>query len=329
LANDVLVLAEQKNGELDNIVPELLAKGREIADSRNGRLGILVIGHDIAPLTKTLAGSGVDCVLVADDTACRDYHPQVYRQIILSVVKDFKPDFLLFGYLCLGIEMGPSVAAALGVHLASNSATIDVTDGKVTITRPMYSGTLHVREELTGPPPHIITFQKGVLPRTVLPPRPATVTKVPVVTDGLELLSRVIGIRQPAVGEVDLGQAEIIVALGRAIGDPANIQLGRDLADALGGVVGCSRHLADKGWLPPECHIGMEGKTVAPKVYIACGISGASHHVGGIRDSDMIIAINKDTNAPIFAIANYGVVGDLFKIVPALTAAARKLRASS
>ena len=138
--------------------------------------------------------------------------------------------------------------------------------------------------------------------------------------------SKVIGLLQPATGEVDITKADIIVALGRGIGNKANVQLGKDLAKALGGVVGCSRHLADSGWLPPECHIGMEGKTVAPKVYIACGISGASQHISGMRDSRIIIAINKDQSAPIFQVAHYGVVGYLLDIIPALTQEAKQAR---
>jgi len=324
LENDVIVLAEQKNGELDNITYELLLRGREVADQRRGKLNVLILGHNLGPPSKALASAGVDAVFAADDTILSDYNPELYSKVISDTVRDVGPGFLLIGHTCLGIEMGPAVATRLEATLVTNCVDLDLSDGKVVITRPMYSGTIHTRVEVAGELPYIISFQKGVLPRAALPPRPASVLAVPVETKELTLLSKVIGLREAAVGEIDLTKADIIVSLGRGIGSKANVQLGKDLAQALGGVVGCSRHLADRGWLPPECHVGMEGKTVAPKVYLAIGISGATHHVGGIRDSDLIIAVNKDPYAPIFDVAHYGVVGDLFEIVPALIEEARK-----
>jgi electron transfer flavoprotein alpha subunit len=266
----------------------------------------------------------VDSVLVADDIQLKDYNPATYRRVICDIVKDTSPDLCLLGHFFLGIEMGPAVASALGATLVSNCVDLELADGKTIVTRPAYSGTIHVKIEVSGTPPYIISFQKGVLPREALPPRPAGISAVPVTANGLAPLTRVLGLRQVPPGEVDLTKADIIVSIGRGIGSRDNVKLGKDLAAALGGAVGCSRHLADSGWLPPECHVGMEGKTVAPRVYLACGISGAAHHVGGIRDSDLIIAINTDPNAPIFNVAHYGIIGDVREIIPALTEAALK-----
>ena len=324
MTGDVLVLAEQREQELDNITCELLAKGRELADRLGVKLKVLILGHGLDSQVSTLAGSGVDSVLVADDAVLKDYHPTIYRQVISDAIKDARPELIIMGHFFLGIEMGPAVATSLGATLLSNCVDLELSDGKLVVTHPTYSGTVHVKMEISGPLPYIISFEKGVLPRNILPARPASVLPVPVAIGSLNILSRVIGLREAAVGEVDLTKADVIVSLGRGIGDRENIRLGKDLAAALGGAIGCSRHLSDSGWLPPECHVGMEGKTVAPRVYIACGISGASHHVGGIRDSDLIIAINTDPNAPIFNVAHYGVVGDVLEIMPALTEAARK-----
>jgi electron transfer flavoprotein alpha subunit len=324
LPGDVLVLAEQREQELDNITYELLAKGRELADRLGVKLKVLILGHGLDSQVSTLASSGVDSVLVADNVALKDYQPAIYRQVISDAIKDAQPELIIMGHFFLGIEMGPAVATSLGATLVSNCVDLELSDSKLVVTHPTYSGTVHVKMEISGPLPYLISFEKGVLPRNMLPARPASVLPVPVSTGGLNVLSRVIGLREAAVGEVDLTKADVIVSLGRGIGDRENIQLGKDLAAALGGAIGCSRHLSDSGWLPPECHVGMEGKTVAPRVYIACGISGASHHVGGIRDSDLIIAINTDPNAPIFNVAHYGVIGDVLEIMPALTEAARK-----
>lgn len=320
----VLVLAEQREHELDNITYELLAKGRQVADQLEVELKVLILGHNLEAHTNTLAGCGVDEVLVADDAQLKDYNPAIYHRVICDTLKDVRPELFIIGHFFLGIEMGPSVATSLGATLVSNCVDMELADGKLMVTRPAFSGTLYIKMEVTGARPHIISIEKGVLPRVIPPARPTRVSAIPVTTSDLNILSKVIGLRQVAVGEVDLTKADIIVSLGRGIGGRENIQMGKDLAAALGGAVGCSRHLADSGWLPPECHVGMEGKTVAPKVYLACGISGASHHVGGIRDSDLIIAINTDPNAPIFNVAHYGIVGDVLEIIPALTDAAKK-----
>ncbi len=196
---------------------------------------------------------------------------------------------------------------------------LELLDGTCIVTRPMYGGVIHIRAELQGLPPFIVSLQNGALRAKTLPRRAASLLPIPVEISEADIRAKVVGLLQAATGEIDITKADIIVAVGRGIREKANIQLARDMADALGGVVACSRPLADLGWLPPECHVGMSGKIVKPKVYIACGISGASHHVAGMKDSHTIIAINKDPGAPIFQVAHFGVVRDLFEIMPVLT----------
>lgn len=326
MAGDILVLAEQKNGELDNITFELLTKGREIADKWETKLAVLLMGYNLASLSKSLMDAGVDTILVADHPVLEPCNTELYCNVISDTIRDFKPSLFLLGYTYLGIEVGPAVATRLGVPIVSNCVDLAVVDEKVIVIHPMYSGTLHATVEIQGAQPYIISFQKGAVSKKTLPSIPASVLSMPVEIDESTTRSKVIGLSQAASGEIDITKANIIVAVGKGIRDKANIQLVKELADALEGVVACSRPVADLGWLPPEVHVGISGKTVAPRVYIACGISGASHHTSGMMDSNTIIAINSDPNAPIFRIAHYGVVGELLEIVPAFTEEARKLK---
>jgi len=324
LVGNILVLAEQKNGELDNITFELLTKGREIADKLKTKLAVLLLGYNIASLSKSLMDTGVDTILVADHPVLDSDNTELCCKVISDTIRDFKPSLFLLGYTYLGMEVGPAVATRLEVPLISNCVDLELVDEKVTVIHPMYSGTLHAKVEIKGVQPYIISFQKGAFSKKTLPSIPASVLSVPVEIDESTIRSKVIGLLQADSGEIDITKANIIVAVGRGVRDKTNIRLAEELADALGGVAGCSRPIADLGWLPSEIHIGISGKTVAPKVYIACGISGASQHTSGMRDSNTIIAINSDPNAPIFRIAHYGVVGDILKIIPALTQEAQK-----
>lgn len=320
------MLSEQKNGELHNITLELLTKGREVADQWGTKLAVLLMGYNLGSLSKSLVDTGVDVVLVADHPALDTGNTELHCKVISDTVRDFKPSLFLLGYTYLGMEVGPAVATRLGVPMISNCVDLELVDEKVTVTRPMYSGTVHTKVEIQEAQPYIISFEKGTFTKKTLSPMPASVLPVPVEITESNIRSQVIGLLQAAIGEIDITKADIVISVGRGIRDKTNIRLVQDLADALGGVLGCSRPLTDLGWLPPETHVGISGKTVAPKVYIACGISGASQHVSGMRDSNTIIAINNDPNAPIFRVAHYGVVRDLFEILPAFTQEARKLK---
>lgn len=324
MKGDVLVLSEQKGGELDNITYELLAKGREIADQWETKLSVLVVGDNLESFTKALVNSGADIVLVADHPTLHDYNAEVYSTVISEAVKDSKPSLVLLGYTYLGMEIGPAVATRLEATMVSNCLDLELSNGEVTVTRPMYSGTFHTRVKIQGTTSYVISFQGGALPREELPSKSASVVSVPVKVAEWPLRSKILGLLEIPAGEIDITKADIIVSVGRGIGDRNKIQVVKDLADALGGTIACSRPVADMGWLPIEYQVGISAKTVTPKVYVACGISGASQHVAGMRDSGLIIAINKDPNAPIFGVAQYGVVGDLFEIVPALVQEARE-----
>lgn len=319
MRSDVLVLAEHSNGELDTITFQLLSKGRELADKLGVRLSVLVLGRNLEALTRVLACDAGDTVLVADHPLLEQYNPEIYLNVACDVIRNVNPGLFLIGQTFLGMEIGPAIATRLGLILASNCVEVDLSDGVVTVTRPIFGGMAHVKLEMEGSGTCMISLQKGRLPSRVISRGTVARLPVPVQIDERSLRTRVIGTVDACQGGVDIAKANIVVAVGRGIGGKANIQLAEDLAKALGGVVACSRPVADFAWLPVERLVGMSGKTVKPRVYIACGISGASQHIAGMADSQLIIAINKDRSAPIFQVAHYGIVGDVLKIINLMT----------
>jgi electron transfer flavoprotein alpha subunit len=324
MTGDILVLSEHKDAELDNITYELLAKGRSLADAWGTRLAVLLVGSGLEPLVNTLRNSGADKILTAEHVDLKDYNAEAYASVIAKSARDYAPSLFLMGYTYLGMEVGPSVAVRLGGTMVTNCTELEVEDEGISVVRSMFAGTLQARIKLVGPVPYIVSFEKGVLSREVLSLKEATVEPVPVDLDTQGLRSKILELIIPHPGAVDITKARVLVSVGRGIGNRDKIQIIRDLADALGGTVACSRPIADMGWLPSEHQVGISAKTVTPDIYIACGISGATQHVTAMRDSGMIIAINKDPNAPIFRVADYGIVGDLFEILPPLIQEAKK-----
>ena len=231
---------------------------------------------------------------------------------------------MLIGYSLVGMELTPAIASKLGMNALTNCVNIEICDGVVTVTRPLFDGTMHAHIAMEENATAVVALQKGSAPATAPSAKQAVVQSITIDVNSIPSRSRVLEITEEPKGDVDLGKAEIIVAVGRGIGDKEKIHFTAELAEALGGTLACSRPVVDVGWLPRERQVGASGKSVAPKVYVACGISGAIQHLTGMRDSKRIIAINKDPNAPIFQVAHIGVVGDLFEIVPALTRAAQE-----
>lgn len=318
MQGNILVLAEHKSTEFDSITWELIGKGRTLADQWNTRLAVLLIGSNLDPLTETLKASGVDLVLTAQAPALQDYNAELYTAVITDAAKAYNPGLILMGYTYLGMEVGPALAVRLGGTMISNCSELSSeTEGLVAV-RSVFGGTYQSRVQLTGSPPFLVSIEKGVLPKDKLEARDASVEAIPLDPAAISLRSKILEILIPEKGDIDITKAKILVSAGRGVGGPDKIQLLRDLADALGGEVACSRPVADMGWLPFAHQVGISANNVAPDVYIACGISGASQHVTAMRDSAMIIAINKDPNAPIFRVADYGIVGDLLEVIPQL-----------
>ena len=320
---DILILPEIRKGELDSAAFGLLAKGRELADKLKVRLVALLVGYRLDGLIQSLSHAGANTILVADHPTLTDYNAETYCNLICEVLRDLRPRFLLLGYTYWGMELGPALAERYSAYMVSNCIDLEIDGSVVRVVRPMFAGGYHAKIELQGQRPYVVSFQKGVLPKQTGASGAAEVMQVRVEIEGASLRSKVVELVEPPEGKVDITKAEIIIAVGRGIADKANIPMIRELSDALGGCIACSRPVSDLGWLPKEYHVGISGKTVAPKIYIACGISGSTQHVAGMEDSKVIIAINKDANAPIFRIADYGIVGDIFKVVPELTCQAR------
>ena len=321
MGRSILVLAEHADGKVDSITMQLLAAGRQLATQHNAELAALAIGHQLENVVAALQGSGMDTILLVDDPALASASGEIQARVIAQVVRQTEADLLLIGYSLVGMELTPAVATHLGVNALTNCVNVAIIDGAVTVTRPVFDGTLHEQIALDDESA-VIALQKGSFPAIEPAAKQATVAPVSIDVAGIPSRSKVLATLQEPTGDVDITKAEIVVSIGRGVGNEDKIPIVAELAEALGGVLACSRPVVDVGWLPRERQVGASGRTVTPKVYLACGISGAIQHLTGMRDSRRIIAINKDPNAPIFGVAHIGVVGDLFEIVPALTKAA-------
>jgi electron transfer flavoprotein alpha subunit len=324
MAGPVLIVAEHWKGEVDGITIQMLLKGREMADAMGAPLALLVAGHDVGGVVDALADKGADALWVLDDAAVAAGGAEAQAYGVAQAVKAIDPRLILVGYSLIGMELMPALAAKLDCVAITNGVNVEWLDGKPAVTRPLFDGTLHTKVILEGDGPHLVAIQRGATPTAPLPTKAAEIKPVTVDLSGMAVRDTVIELVEAPTGGVDITKADVLVSVGRGLGDPAKLSLIEGLAAALGGVMSCSRPLVDQGWLPKERQVGASGKTVTPKVYLACGISGASQHLAGMSEARLIIAINKDANAPIFQVAHLGVVGDLFEIIPALTEEAAK-----
>jgi len=327
MAGELIVLVEHARGELDSITLQLLAAGHQLAGHMNSRLVALVVGHRLEGVVNALKESPADAIMTIDQPDLASVPGEILARVIAHVVRPIEPRLLLIGYSLLGMELAPAVATLLRMTAFTNCVAVALRDGAVTVTRPVFDGTQHLQIILDENESAVIALQKGAIAPANPSPKHAVVESVAVDLKSFTARSKLLGVTEEPPGDVDIGKADIVVSVGRGIGDADKIHIVAELAEALGGVLACSRPVVDVGWLPRQRQVGASGKTVAPKVYLACGISGAIQHLTGMRDSRSIIAINKDPDAPIFQLAHIGVVGDLFEIVPALTKAARERQA--
>ena len=314
---EILVLAEHRKGALRDISYEMLAKGRELTDSGGLELSALLLGSGCLGLAGELSNHA-DRVLVVDHPDLAEFNAEAYGKVLAGVIAERKPRLTLIGHTSCGIDLAPSLAVKSGLPLATDCIDLRLDGGSLAVTRQVYGGKLNVDGVLKEAEGHIATLRPATFESGEPQAEPGEVVSLDYPAD-FELVTRFTGFVEPAPGEVDIADAEIIVSVGRGIKDEKNIPVARELAEALKGELGCSRPIVDKGWLPKERQVGSSGKTVKPKLYIASGISGSFQHVMGMKGSDLIVAVNRDPKAPIFGIADYGVVDDLFKVLPALT----------
>ena len=329
----VYVYAQQVDNKLDNIAFELLGKAKDLAKDLNTDVTAVLIGSGVKGLADELAAYGADKVIVVDDPELKDYRTEPYTHALASVINEFKPEIMLVGATAIGRDLGPRVSARVATGLTADCTQLDIGDfplvakegqeqkhNQLLMTRPAFGGNTIATIACPNNRPQMATVRPGVMQK--IEPVEGAKANVVEYNPGFtpdDKYVEILDIVKSVSETVDIMDAKILVSGGRGVGSPENFQMLRDLADALGGEVSCSRAVVDAGWMPKDMQVGQTGKTVRPQVYFAIGISGAIQHVAGMEESDIIIAINKDESAPIFDVADYGVVGDLNKIVPKLT----------
>lgn len=331
LTKDMWVFVEtSEDGTAKNVGLELLTPGREIADKQGGNLVAVVVGYQTQAAVEAAGAYGADKILVVDSEEYRAYSTDAYQAALVALIEKYGPTSMMIGATGNGRDLGPRVSCRLKTGLTADCTGVDVDEatGKVAWTRPTFGGNLMATILCPNTYPQIGTVRPGVFKKGSPAPSKAEIIREEIHFDKYRIRTQVLEIMKDLEGEgVDLESAEIIVSGGRGVGGPEGFATIRSLADTLGGVVGASRAAVDSGWIAHAHQVGQTGKTVGPKVYIACGISGAIQHVAGMSGSGVVIAINKDADAPIFDIADYGVVGNLFEVIPVLVEEIQKARA--
>jgi len=327
MSGDVLFFAEERGGNLRRAALEAAAVARQLADALGGRACGVLVGSGVAPLAEILGKHGADEVHVADAPNARSANGRTLADLVVALAKRRNARAIVFVSSALGKDVAPRVAALLGAGYASDTVAVSAAaGGPIRVVKPVYSGKLRATYAFHEAAPAVI----GVRPNVIAPkeaPRSASVEALAFEPGKEAERARAIGVKAAEGGRVDLGEARVIVSGGRGVRGPENFPMIQALADAMGGAMGASRAAVDAGWIDHSHQVGQTGRTVSPDLYVACGISGAIQHLAGMSSSRVIVAINKDPEAPIFKVADYGIVGDLFEIVPILTEKARALRA--
>ncbi len=337
---DVYVFAQQVDGEISGISYELLGKAKDLAAALGQKVVAVLLGYNVKGLADSLAEYGADKVIVVDDKELEVYRTEPYAHGLASVINEFKPEIMLVGATAIGRDLGPTVSARVATGLTADCTQLDIGDfplvaipgkeseqkhNQLLMTRPAFGGNTIATIACPNNRPQMATVRPGVMQK--IEPIKGAKAEVVDYNPGFTPDNRYVTVKEvvKAVSDtVDIMNAKILVSGGRGVGSPENFKILEDLAAVLGGEVSCSRAVVDSGWKPKDLQVGQTGKTVRPHVYFAIGISGAIQHVAGMEESDIIIAINKDEDAPIFDVADYGIVGDLNKIVPELTESIKK-----
>ena len=313
---DILALVEHRQGVVRDITFELMTYGRELAERTGAKLTGVLLGHDTDSMAESVRKHAHRLVLV-DHEVFRDFNAEVYHAALADIINKEKPFLTLIGNTAFGIDLCPALATQLGIPFTTDCIGVEVVDRRIRVTRQLYDGKLNAHVQLTENPQYMLTLRSGVCPAED-GDLAAEIEKYESPVTGQPDYKKFVEYIEAAVGDVDITKADVVIGVGRGIKEQTNMAIVEDLAKSLGGVVACSRPIVDANWLPKERQVGSSGKTVKPKLYIAIGISGAFQHIAGMKNSGTIIAINKDPNAPIFNEADYGIVDDLFKVVPLL-----------
>ncbi len=331
LYKGVWVYIEQVNGLIRNVSHELLGEGRKLADTMGQELAAVLIGQDVAGLTKEIFASGADKIYLVEGPEFKHYSTDGYTITFTDLINTYRPSVILMGATNDGRDLGPRVACRVGTGLTADCTNLDIDEatGLVAWTRPAFGGNIMATILCPDHRPQMGTIRPKVFKRPDQDfSRTGAVVQVTSKVHPGDIRTKLIEVIQGSTVACNLEEAEFIVSGGRGICKPENFKLIEELAAVLGGAVGASRAAVDAGWIPALNQVGQTGKTVGPKVYIACGISGAIQHLAGMSSSDIVIAINKDPDAPIFKMADYGIVGDVLEVIPALIAEFKKIKAA-
>jgi electron transfer flavoprotein alpha subunit len=325
MAKGVWIVAEQREGALRKVSFELASTARKLADQLGEEVSAVLLGSGVEAMAAELGKYGVDKVFVADNPALEPYTTDAHAAAVAKAVKDNDPSILLLGASTQGKDLSARLVGKLATGMATDCTDVKIADGKLLATRPMYAGKCFGEVVVTGTPqmaslrPNVFTIVENA--------KAGAVVKFDPALDAAQLKTKVLEVQKEAAGKIDVSEANIIVSGGRGMKGPEGYAILEELAKLLSAAVGASRAAVDAGWRPQSDQVGQTGKVVSPNLYIACGISGAIQHLAGMSSSKYIVAINKDADAPIFQRADYGIVDDLFKVVPALTGEVKKLLA--
>ena len=324
MSNDIWTWIDHTHGTADPIAWEVIAMARQLADSLDGKVISLVLGNDVDDLANAALQRGADEVILVNDALLQDFRLEAYSSVITKLAKEHQPTVFLLGGSNHGRELAPHVAAKLGVGLAADCTDFSIESGSLTASRPALVGNLVANITYGSAKPQMATVRRRVYPaQDADAGRSGQITQVAAELSQDQIPTQVVSL-EAASGTVTLNDASIVVSGGRGVGGPEGFKPIKELADALGAAMGASRAAVDAGWVPYAHQVGQTGKTVQPDLYVAAGISGAIQHLAGMKTAKVIVAINTDGDAPIFKVANYGIVGDLFKYVPALAEEFRK-----
>ena len=333
----VFIYAQQVDGEISPIAYELLGKAKDLAADLDTDVTAVLLGSNVKALADSLAQYGADRIIVVDSPVLEVYRTEPYTQALAAVINEYKPDIMLVGATAIGRDLGPRVSGRVGTGLTADCTQLEIGDfplnplpnkeqkhNQLLMTRPAFGGNTIATIACPDNRPQMATVRPGVMQKI----DPIEGAKAEVVEFNPELKENncyveILDVVKEVTEVADIQDAKILVSGGRGVGSKENFKILQDLADAVGGTVSCSRAVVDNGWMPKDLQVGQTGKTVRPTVYFAIGISGAIQHTAGMEESDIIIAINKDESAPIFDVADYGIVGDLNKIVPLITEAVK------
>lgn len=325
----ILIFGEQRKGIISLVVYELLGKGRELADKLKERLECVILGNNMRGQAEELISYGVDKVYLYDRPLLEEFRDDPYTKLLVSLIQETKPSIFLLGATSVGRSLAPRIATMLRTGLTADCTGLDIdSEGNLLQTRPAFGGNIMATILCRNNRPQMATVRYKVMKRAEkIPGYKGEIVCKNFDEEAIPDRTRIKKIiESEGKGEVNITEANIIVSGGKGLSNPDGFKLVRELADALGGAVGASRVVVDEGWIGYPHQVGLSGRTVRPKLYIACGISGAVQHLAGMQTSDTIVAINKDPSAPIFRVADYGIVGDLYEVIPEIIRLAKELK---